>query len=86
MPGAILDFDTFAVRLREGLRIDSGPISKEARLVEDLRLDSFDLTELLVVVEELGVRVPEEAAEDFETVGDVYQEYVKRAAQDTNGT
>ena len=79
MRSAILDFDTFADRLRDGLRIQSGPLSQQARLVEDLRLDSFDLTELLVVVEELGVRVPEEAAENFETVGDVYQEYVRRA-------
>jgi acyl carrier protein len=76
---AILDFDTFAHRLQEGLRINSGPLSKEARLVDDLLLDSFDLTELLVVVEELGVRVPEETAESFETVGDVYVEYVRRA-------
>jgi acyl carrier protein len=79
VPASILDFDDFALRLREGLRIDSGPLSKEARLVEDLLLDSFDLTELLVVVEELGVRVPEETADSFETVGDVYLEYVKRA-------
>jgi acyl carrier protein len=79
VPASILDFDTFALRLSEGLRIDSGPLSKDARLFEDLRLDSFDLTELLVVVEELGVRVPEEAAESFETVGDVYVEYVRRA-------
>lgn len=82
MDSAILDFDTFALRLRDGLRIKSGPLSKEARLVEDLRLDSFDLTELLVVVEELGVRVPEETAESFETVGDVYVEYVRRAGAD----
>ena len=82
MDSAILDFDTFALRLRDGLRINSGPLSKEARLVEDLRLDSFDLTELLVVVEELGVRVPEETAESFETVGDVYIEYVRRAGAD----
>ncbi len=80
MPAAILDFDTFADHLRDGLRINSGPLSVNSRLVEDLRLDSFDLTELLVVVEELGVQVPEEAAEEFETVGDVYQEYVKRAS------
>jgi len=79
VPASILDFDTFAHRLRQGLRINSGPLSKNARLVEDLRLDSFDLTELLVVVEELGVRVPEETAESFETVGDVYIEYVRRA-------
>ncbi|HLI72344.1 MAG TPA: phosphopantetheine-binding protein [Acidimicrobiales bacterium] len=80
MPTAILDFETFADRLRDGLRINAGPLSVNSRLVEDLRLDSFDLTELLVVVEELGVQVPEEAAEEFETVGDVYQEYVKRAS------
>ena len=80
MPCAILDFKTFADHLRDGLQINTGPLSQDSRLVEDLQLDSFDLTELLVVVEELGVRVPEEAAEDFETVGDVYQEYVKRAS------
>jgi len=80
VPTAILDFETFADRLRDGLRINAGPLSVNSRLVEDLRLDSFDLTELLVVVEELGVQVPEEAAEEFETVGDVYQEYVKRAS------
>ena len=81
MPTAILDFDTFADHLRLGLRIDTPKLSKDSRLVEDLRLDSFDLTELLVVVEELGVRVPEETAESFETVGDVYTEYVRRAEE-----
>jgi acyl carrier protein len=86
VPAQVLDFNSFALHLRHGLQINSGRFSPDARLVEDLRLDSFDLTELLVVVEELGVRVPEDVAVGFETVGDVYRGYLKQAAEDAQAS
>jgi acyl carrier protein len=57
----------------------------DSRLVDDLGLDSFDLVELLTLVEELGVRFPDDVAVGLDTVGDVYREYAGRAARFTGG-
>lgn len=75
-----LEFEAFARLMSEALDLDVEEVVPEARLVEDLGLDSFDLVELLTTVEELGVRFPDEVAAGIDTVGDLYREYVQRAA------
>ena len=80
MSGTLLTFDAFAQRVSESLDIDREELVADARLDEDLGLDSYDLVELLTLVEELGSRLPDEVAVGIQTVGDLYREYEQRAA------
>jgi acyl carrier protein len=82
---ATLGFDDFAARLAEGLQLEPDGFTPGARLVEDLGLDSFDLVEMLTIVEELGVRFPDEVAVSLDTMSDVYREYVERAGPVSGG-
>jgi acyl carrier protein len=51
---------------------DARALNRSTRLREDLGLDSFAALELLFEIEDLvGVRIPQESAVKFETVGDV---------------
>jgi acyl carrier protein len=84
-PASVLDFDAFTQYLSDGLQLESGAFEADSRLVDDLGLDSFDLVELLTLVEELGVRFPDEVAVGLDTVGDVYREYAQRTARFTGG-
>lgn len=79
MARPVLEFTAFAEHVGDGLDLEPEAIVPDARLVEDLGLDSFDLVELLTVVEELGVHFPDDVAVSVETVGDVYREYARRA-------
>jgi acyl carrier protein len=82
-PASVLDFGAFALYLSDGLQLEEGSVEADSRLVEDLGLDSFDLVELLTLVEELGVRFPDDVAVGLDTVGDVYREYAHRIARIT---
>ena len=51
---------------------NAGPITPDTRLQEGLGLDSLAMIDLAVAIEDaFHVRVPDEAAERFRTVGDV---------------
>jgi acyl carrier protein len=78
---AALAFDEFVRRVSDALDLEPDEMVPEARLSEDLGLDSFDLVELLTMVEELGARFPDDVAVGIETVGDLYREYEQRAAR-----
>jgi len=78
---APLAFDDFARLLSDGLDVELEALRPEARLVEDIGLDSFDLVEVLTLVEELGVRFPDDVAAGIDTVGELYQEYCRRAGR-----
>ena len=84
-PASVLDFDAFTRYLSDGLQLETEAFESDSRLVEDLGLDSFDLVELLTLVEELGVRLPDDVAVGLDTVGDVYREYTAHAARLTGG-
>ena len=73
-----LDFDAFCAHVAKGLRLEPDILTIDGRLIEDVGLDSFDLVELMAIVEELGVRLPDDVAVGFDTVGDVYREYSGR--------
>lgn len=77
----VLDYRQFADYLGEGLRLDPAILTTDARLIEDLGFDSLYLLELLTLVEELGVHLPDHVAVAIETVGDLYGEYADRAAR-----
>jgi acyl carrier protein len=76
-----LAFDEFVRRVSDALDLEPDELVPEARLGEDLGLDSYDLVELLTLVEELGARFPDDVAVGIETVGDLYREYNQRAAR-----
>ena len=81
MSASVLGFPEFSEHVSDGLGLEPDVVVRGARLVEDLGLDSFDLVELLTLVEELGVRFPDDVAVGLETVGDVYDEYSARAGR-----
>ncbi len=76
-----LAFPEFAEHVGDGLGIELDALVPDARLVEDIGLDSFDLVELLTLVEELGVRFPDDVAVGIETMGDLHREYTVRAGR-----
>ena len=84
-PASVLDFGSFTQYLSDGLQLEDEAFEENSRLVEDLGLDSFDLVELLTLVEELGVRLPDDVAVGLDTVGDVYREYAQHAARFAGG-
>jgi len=77
---APLSFDAFVERVAEALDLEPEEMVADARFDEDLGLDSYDLVELLTLVEELGARLPDDVAVGVQTVGDLYREYEQRAA------
>ena len=59
------------------LEIDASKIKPEAAFRQDLGADSLDTYELVYAIEEkMGVTIPDEKANEFETVKDAY-EYIK---------
>ena len=70
--------EKFAELIIEQLHCAPGTvITEETSFKQDLRADSFELMELVMVLEdEYGIKVEDDALENFETVGDVI-EYIK---------
>ncbi len=63
------------------LRVDPETLSADTAFGEDVPAESLDYVEIAETVEfELGVHVPDEDLETFETVGDV-REYVTERAE-----
>ena len=53
---------------------DLDTITMETSLVEDLEADSLDAVEVIMALEdEFGIEIPDEDAENFKTVGDLYK-------------
>lgn len=74
-----LSFDQFAEHLGDVLDIEPDAFEPGARFTEDLGLDSFDVVEILVFVEDLGIHLPDHVVIGIETVGDLYDEYQARS-------
>ena len=61
-----------AVRLVVELQLGREEVTADERLVEDLEADSFDLMNIVAIVEDdHGVMITEEAAATVRTVGDL---------------
>ncbi len=59
--------------IAEKLEIDEGKITMDSSFRGDLGADSLDTYELVYAIEEeLGVSIPDEKANEFETVRDAY--------------
>jgi acyl carrier protein len=66
-------FDKMKKLIAEKLEIDPAKVTMEASFRQDLGADSLDTYELVYAIEEeMGVQIPDEKANEFETVGDAY--------------
>lgn len=74
----MLDFPTFCNRLRERLELDGASWDTQLNVVETFDLDSLQMLELAVFMDELGAEVFEEIVPQLQTLGDLYDHYVKR--------
>lgn len=65
-------FDKIKELLAEQLDVDADKISSDTLIVEDLGADSLDIVEMLMSIEDsFDVKVADEDAQNFKTVGDV---------------
>ena len=70
-------FDKIQKRIAEKLEIDPSKVTMDSSFRGDLGADSLDTYELVYAIEEeLGVSIPDEKANEFETVKDAY-DYIK---------
>ena len=61
-----------AAILARAAKVDPARITRDTRPREDFGLDSLAMIDLIVAAEdEFGVRIPDEDAERFQTVGDL---------------
>lgn len=59
--------------IADKLEIDESKITPESSFRQDLGADSLDTYELVYAIEEeLGISIPDEKANEFETVKDAY--------------
>ena len=67
--------------IAEKLGIDESKVTMDASLRGDLGADSLDTYELVYAIEEeMGVSIPDDKANEFETVKDAY-DYIKSQQQ-----
>ncbi len=65
----------------EHLGVEAEKVGKEASFIDDLGADSLDTVELVMAFEEeFGIEIPDDAAENIQTVGDAIGFIEKSAA------
>ncbi len=70
-------FNKIQKLIAEKLEIDESKVTLEASFRQDLGADSLDTYELVYAIEEdMGISIPDEKANEFETVRDAY-EFIK---------
>ena len=67
-------FEKMKKLITEKLEIDESKISLDSSFRQDLGADSLDTYELVYAIEEqMGISIPDEKANEFETVRDAYE-------------
>ncbi len=70
-------FDKIKSIIVEQLGVEESQVGLETHLMKDLEADSLDAVEIIMAIEdEFDLEVPDEAAEKFQSVGDIVK-YVK---------
>ncbi len=65
-------FDKIKAVLAEQLDVNEDEITMDSTIQEDLGADSLDVVEMIMSLEEeFDIEVPDEAAQEMKTVGDV---------------
>jgi acyl carrier protein len=80
-PTGPISFEEFQTLLAEQLQVDRTLVTPEASFVHDLRVDSILLVEMMLSLDEQGIRFPMEAAWEIDTVGDAYRLYAAGLTQ-----
>ena len=74
-------FEKIQKLIADKLGVSEDKVTLEATFRGDLGADSLDLYDLVFAIEaEIGVHIPDEKANEFETVKDAY-EYIKSQMQ-----
>lgn len=65
------------------LGLDADVVITEATsLMADLEADSLDAVEIIMALEdEFGVEIPDEEAENFKNIGDIYRSFQSKKAE-----
>ncbi|MCI5683234.1 MAG: acyl carrier protein [Clostridiales bacterium] len=67
--------------ISEKFGIDEAQITADTRIIEDLGADSLDLVDMLTIIEDdFNIVIPDEAAMNMRTVGDVV-DYMQKATE-----
>lgn len=65
-------FEKLKEIIADQLTVDAETITLESNITEDLGADSLDVVDLISSIEdEFDISIPEEAAENIKTVGDI---------------
>lgn len=65
-------FEKIKEIIMEQLDVSADAVAMDTNLMKDLEADSIDAVEIIVgIEEEYGIEIPDEDAEEFETVGDI---------------
>lgn len=65
----------------EKFGIDEAQITADTRIIEDLGADSLDLVDMLTIIEDdFNIVIPDEAAMNMRTVGDVVN-FMQKASE-----
>ena len=68
--------------IEEKLGVDSAEVSHDASFTDDLGADSLDTVELIMEFEkEFEITIPDEEAEDIQTVGDAVDYLEEKTAE-----
>ncbi|MEI6388239.1 MAG: acyl carrier protein [Spirochaetota bacterium] len=74
-------FERIKKIIADKLEVEESKITLEASFRQDLGADSLDTYELVYgIEEELGITIPDEKANEFETVKDAY-DFIKSAVK-----
>ncbi len=74
-------FEKMQKLIAEKLDLDPAKVTMEASFRGDLGADSLDTYELVYAIEEeMGIQIPDEKANEFETVKDAY-DFIKSQQQ-----
>ncbi len=74
-------FEKMKALIADKLEIDEAKVTLDASFRQDLGADSLDTYELVYAIEEdMGVSIPDEKANEFETVRDAY-DFIKSQQQ-----
>jgi acyl carrier protein len=66
-------FEQMKKLIGDKLEVDESKITMDASFRQDLGADSLDTYELVYAIEEeMGIQIPDEKANEFETVRDAY--------------
>ena len=78
-------FEKIQKLIADKLEIDEGKITLDSSFRNDLGADSLDTYELVYAIEEeLGVSIPDEKANEFETVRDAYDFIISQGIEKVN--